>query len=249
VPRSIHAAAWWLLLIAVIGCAAHRDPGADTAPERNVGQTSIAYDSGVQGIAQQPSAPPADRLRIQNEARQAAEVLKQLVAMVLKDPKANPAMVSALTRDVAQLSTGLDAIADSRSDQEFTTAVFDMCEPEPLGAANRVGPLLIGLSARVRSVAPPQTANEKSMAWARYFDSLGETLMRIPRQCRHAQQAVADARNQSRTQTADGIQSQRRHQAAMMLLCMSAGMLAPSPNRYQFGAANRLGYAAQACEP
>jgi hypothetical protein len=172
--------------------------------------------------------------------------------MILRLPNANPRVVSGLTRDVAQLSSGLDAIADSHNDQEFTETVFGMCDQEPMQASARLGPLLVSLGAQIRATPPANAPSYQVTAWARYFDSLGETLVRIPQQCRHAQEAIAGVKAQAQTQAevqnpAVRVRAKRRREARTMLLCIAGGMLAPSPNRSPIGATARLGYALEQC--
>jgi hypothetical protein len=254
--QSIYVVGMWLLLTGAASCAARRDYMADG--QRQVPQqTAETYESVLQSTAHQQAAEATasigDRPDVQNEARQAAGVLKGLVGLILQLPKANPQVVSGLTRDVAQLSSGLDAIADSRNDQEFTAAVFGMCEQGPMQASARVGPLLIGLGASIRTNPPANAPSYQVTAWTRYFDSLGETLVRIPQQCRDAQKALAEfeARNlaQAEEQTkAAQIQADRTRAATMMLFCIAGGMLAPSSNRNPIGAAPRLGRALQQCQ-
>ena len=125
--QSLYVAGLWLLLTGAISCAARRDYAADGQGLRDR-QAAGTYQSQFQETAQlqadEATASIGDRSTVQNEARQAAGVLKGLVGLVMRLPNANPRVVSGLTRDVAQLSTGLDAIADSHNDQEFTAAVF-----------------------------------------------------------------------------------------------------------------------------
>jgi hypothetical protein len=252
---SIYVAGLWILLTGVISCAARHDYTADG--QRQVHQqTADAYESGFQQTAQQQAAEATasigDRPEVRDEARQAAGVLKGLVGMIVQLPNANPQVVSGLTRDIAQLSTGLDGIADSHNDQEFTAAVFGMCEPEPMQASARVGPLLIGLGARIRINPPANAPIDQVTGWARYFDRLGETLVRIPQQCRLARQAIAQAKAQVQAQPEaqdlPKIPAKRHHEATMILLCIAGGMLAPSSNRYPIGPAPRLGRGLEQCQ-
>ncbi|HXR35096.1 MAG TPA: hypothetical protein VN754_04070 [Candidatus Binataceae bacterium] len=255
--QSIYVAGLWLLLAGAISCAARRDYTADGQGLIDQQQPAGTYESQFQETAQQQAdeatASIGNRSEVQDEARQAAGVLKGLVGLILQFPNANPRVVSGLTQDVAQLSSGLDAIADSHNDQEFTAAVFGMCEPEPVQASTRLGPLLIGLGARITTNPPPNAPGYQVTAWARYFDSLGEALVRIPQQCRHAQAAIAQVKAQAQTQAevqnpAAKVRARRRHEARTMLLCIAAGMLAPSPNRSPIGAAARLGYGLEQCQ-
>lgn len=258
--QSIFIAALWLLLTGALSCAARRDNTAD-GQQQVYSQIPAAYENGPQQAAREQAAAAAtesigSRTEVRNDARQAASVLKGLIGLIVQLPQSNPRVVSALTRDIAQLSSGLDAIADSHNDQEFTAAVFDMCDPEPMQASARVGPLLIGLGARIRTNPPANAPSDQVIGWAQYFDRLGETLVRIPHQCRLARQAITPVKARVQEQTGqtdtDDIvpkaQARRHHEATLMLLCIAGGMLAPSPNRYQMGAAPRLGRGLEQCQ-
>jgi hypothetical protein len=245
---SIYVAGLWLLVVGVTGCAARRDYAADG--QRQDQDTSDTYESRFQEVARQQAteatASIGDRARVQSQARQAAEILKGLLGVASRTPNANPKVVSDLTRDVAQLSSGLDAIADSHNDKEFTAAVIDMCDQDSMQASTRVGPLLFGLGERIGTNPPANVPSDQVTTWSRYFQSLGETLMRIPRQCHHIHEAIAQFKAQAKAQ-ADP-QKTKRQNASMVMLCLAAGMLAPSPNRYQMGTGTRLGYAFERCE-
>jgi hypothetical protein len=254
-PQSIYVAGLWLLLVAAAGCAAHRNYTADGQRE-TVGQSAQSDETGsghqLLRPAGQDQASAAARAGIRAQARQAAGVLKGLIGSILQS-KSNPQLATSLTRDVAQLSTDLDVIADSRSDQEFTGAILALCDPEPIQASARVGPILIGLGARMRANPPVNASADQVTGWAQYFDSLGETLVRIPHQCRLARQAVVQAKaNVPARSDADDpaprTAVRRPRQANLMLLCIAGAMLAPSPNRYPIGAAQRLGRGLEQCE-
>ncbi|HKD69913.1 MAG TPA: hypothetical protein VKB84_23945 [Candidatus Binataceae bacterium] len=254
--HCIRVAGLSLLVTAAFGCAAHRNYRADSQSPGSQ-QPAAAQESGSEDVARQQAvevtASIGDRTQVKNQARQAAGVLKGLLALVTQLPNANPHVVLGLTRDVGQLSSGLDAIADSRDDQQFTTAVFSMCEPESVQASERVGPLLIGLAARIRANPPAKVPSDQVATWMRYFDALGETLVRIPGQCRHAEEAIARAKAQVQVHVREGqpaptIEGERHHEATMMLLCIAGGMLAPSTNRYPMMASARFGNAFQQCQ-
>jgi hypothetical protein len=260
-PQSVYLAGLCLLVTASLGCAAHHDYAADSqsqGSQQTVFAPATSQSETRFEIAQQQAAEVAgsdgSRRQVRNEARQAANTLKELVGVVSQVPNANQQVVAGLTRDVAQLSSGLDAIADSRNDQEFTAAVFGMCEPEPIQASNRVGPLLIGLAARLRVNPPANAPADQVNVLTQYFDTLGETLVRIPRQCRRAQEEVTRTKVQAQEDDAGDqapaarMRARRHRVATSMLDCMAAGMLAPSPNRYQLGTVSRFGYAVQLCQ-
>jgi hypothetical protein len=253
---AIHVAGLWLLLIVgLMSCSARRDYAADgqgQAGHASADSYQNQFGPAAQQQADNATASVGDRPRVQSQARQAAEVLKGLVGLVLQLPNTNPKVVSGLTQDVAQLSSGLDAIADSHSDQEFTAAVFGVCEADSLQACSRLGPLLFGLGTRVRIKPPANVPADQVIAWAQYLESLGETLVRVPRQCHRAQEAIAEAKAQAGGQAGSlkstGVHSRRRRVASNLMLCMAAGMLAPSPNRFQLSTPARIGYAVQQCQ-
>jgi hypothetical protein len=247
---SIYVAGLWLLVIGVTGCATRGEYTADGQRQADQ-ETADTHESQFQEVARQQAAEATasirDRARVESQARQAAGILKGLLGLVSHTPNANQKVVSGLTLDVAQLSSGLDAIADSHNDKEFTAAVFEMCDKDSMQASTRVGPLLFGLGERIGSNPPANVPSDQVTTWAQYFEGLGETLIRIPRQCHHIQEAIAQFKAQAKAQ--DEPQRTKRHRdASMVMLCLAAGMLAPSPNRYPMGTGTRFGYAFERCQ-
>lgn len=55
--------------------------------------------------------------------------------IVANAQKLNPQLVALFTADSALVSSGLAAIADSKTDDQFTAAVFDMCDAQRRMAA------------------------------------------------------------------------------------------------------------------
>ncbi len=247
---SVYVAGLWLLVTGVMGYAARRDYTANDqrqADQENAGTYESQFQEAAQKQAAQATASIGDRAGVQSQARQAAGILKELLGLVSQTPKANPKVVSGLTRDVAQLSSGLDAIADSHNDKEFTAAVFDMCDQDSMQASTRLGPLVFELGERIKTNPPAHVPSDQVTTWALYLESLGETLVRIPRQCHHVHEAMARLKAQAKEQ-GEPQEAKRHRDASMLMLCLAAGMLAPSPNRFQMGTEARLGYAFQRCQ-
>lgn len=254
--RAFCAAGLWLLVAGASGCAVRHDympndqkPAAAQAGTRNETEGTGSQQAALKQVGE-VTGFAGDRSQVRNLARQTAMVLKGLLGLVSQAPNANQQVVAGLTRDVAQLTSGLDAIADSANDQEFSAAVFEMCQPETTSASARVGPLLIGLAARIEASPPKNVPEDKVSALAHYFDSMGETFVRIPAQCRLA--SAAKEQNQAKGQSEEPTdaaekQPEHRRQANLMMLCIAANMGAPSPNKYPMGTMARLGYAMGQC--
>lgn len=179
------------MLLNVPGCAPNR---ADW----------IAQAANQEAKSATSSIGNVQEVRIQ--ARQGAAMLKNLSAMVLKDPHSNAQLAALFDRYCAQLSSGLDAIADSQTDEQFTAAVFGMCEPDRKDAASRVGLVMTSLATRIRANPPPNVQQEEVQHWVNYFDTFGERLINIPTECDHARAAMAEADAQER-------QAEIQHQA------------------------------------
>ncbi len=87
-------------------------------------------------------------------------------------------------------------MAQSRqTDEQFTAAVFGMCEPQRRDAASRVGQLMTGMAARIRANPPA-----KGPHWQNYFDTFGERLINIPTECDHASATMAQAEAQEQAE-------------------------------------------------
>jgi hypothetical protein len=252
VSYYVWLAGLWLVVTGAIGCVANDGnvaEGQDVVVEESDGRRETTSEAIAQEKVSEVTASIGNQAELQNQARQAAGVLKQLDGLILQSPNAKPEAVSSLTRDIAELSTDFDAIADCHNSREFTAAVFDMCEPEPVQASARLGPWLIAFGARMGAKPPPKVPAGQVAAWAQYFGSLGETLIRIPRRCRDVRKSIAqeEAAAKAQEQAAD-VQAKRRREASLMLLCLSGGMAAPSPNRYPMNAMAKLGSALQGCQ-
>ena len=84
-----------------ISCAARHDYTADgqgLVDPQPAGTYESRFQQTAQHQAGQATASIGDRSEVQNEARQAAGVLKGLVGLILQFPNANPRVVSGMTR-------------------------------------------------------------------------------------------------------------------------------------------------------
>jgi hypothetical protein len=183
-PRRLNRARLAGLLVVLMGVSA-------CAPNREQWMAQAATHE-----AQVATGTIGSEQEVRTQARQGASVLKGLSALVLKDPHASAQVSAAFGRDCAQLSSGLDAIADSQTDEQFTAAVFGMCAPQRRDAAARVGQLMTGMAARIRANPPPKVPLEEIQHWQNYFDTFGERLINIPTECDHASATMAQAEAQ-----------------------------------------------------
>ncbi len=170
-------------LVVWTGCAPDRSQWMEQAASQ---QAQIATG----GIGSQQE--------VRTQARQGAGLLRGLSAMMLKNPQISSHVATAFQADCTQLSSGLDAIADSQSDEQFTAAVFSMCDPQRRAAASRVGQLMTGMATQIRAHPPANVPDAEVAHWENYFDTFGERLVNIPSQCDHASQAMAEADTQER---------------------------------------------------
>ena len=155
-------------------------------------------------IATGPIGTP-DQVKMQ--ARDGAKVLKGLSALMVRNSqKLNPQLVALFTADSAQVSSGLDAIADSKTDDQFTASVFNMCDAQRRAAAPRVGQVLVGMANGMRAKPPANIPPEQSQQTADYFDTFGERMINIPTECDRAEAGMAEA-------SAREQQSEVQHQA------------------------------------
>jgi hypothetical protein len=87
-------------------------------------------------------------------SRQASAVLTSLAANIAANPpKGQLQAAFGFSRDTSEVSSGLLAIAESKTDEKFTNAVFAMCDPVRKDAAPRVGGALLviaGASSQAR---------------------------------------------------------------------------------------------------
>jgi hypothetical protein len=110
----------------------------------------------AQQQAKVATGPIGETKEVKAESRQAASLLRSLAAGVLNPPQGvNPQIASAFAQDAGQISSGLDALADSQTDEQFTEAVFAMCDPDRKAAAPRVGQVMLGIANGIRTKPPP----------------------------------------------------------------------------------------------
>ena len=83
-------------------------------------------------------------------------MLKELSAQLVRNPPkgANPQVAAAFTTDASEVSAGLDSIAESKTDDQFTASVFNMCDAQRRDAAPRVGHVLVGIATNIRAKPP-----------------------------------------------------------------------------------------------
>ena len=103
-------------------------------------------------------------------------MLKELSAELVRNPPkgANPQVVGGFTADAAEISAGLDSIADSKTDEQFTASVFNMCDAQRRDAAPRVGHVLVGIATMIRAKPPVNAPPEQVQQVSNYFDTFGE---------------------------------------------------------------------------
>jgi len=176
--------AWIVYPIALLlfGCAPNREEWMSRAATQ---QAQVA--TGSIGNEQ----------KIRNESRFGAQVLRTLSEQASKAaPNAgqNKQAAIAFAQNAILISSGLDSIADSQTDAQFTEAVWAMCDSDRRTAAPFVGQMLLGIAntARERSVSDPSHTQVLEHT-ATYMDTFGERLINIPSECDHANAAMAEA--------------------------------------------------------
>ncbi|MFZ0890100.1 MAG: hypothetical protein WA005_16775 [Candidatus Binataceae bacterium] len=155
--------------------------------------------------AQSATGTIGDEQQVRTQARQAASMLRGLSPMFVKVAP-NSQVAAGVGGDCAQLSSGLDAIADSQTDGQFTGSVFRMCDPPRKVAASRIGQLMTAMASLLRAKPPQNAPPQQVEQWARYFETFGGRLINIPSQCDAASGAMAQAREEER-------QAEIQHQA------------------------------------
>jgi hypothetical protein len=164
---------------------------------------------------------------VRSQARDGAQVLKGLSAFMARNPRnLNPNVVAAFTADMAQLSSGLDAIADSRTDDQFTSSVFNMCDARRRVAAPRVGHVLVGMANNIRGNPAANVPSEQVQQTANYFDTFGERMINIPTECDSAKAAMQEAAQ--REQAAEA-----QHQANVAAAVNAAELIFAGADVYQ----------------
>jgi hypothetical protein len=131
---------------------------------------------------------------VRTQAAQGAAVLNALAANIASNPPAGSKQVaSAFVNDAAEISSGLRAIADTHDDDQFTNAVFAMCQPVRREAAPRVGHVLLGLAGVIQTKPSPNMTDQSRAQAASYFSTFGERLIDIPAKCEQAGQQLDEA--------------------------------------------------------
>jgi hypothetical protein len=132
--------------------------------------------------------------QIRAQARDGAHLLKEIsAALVRNPPKGNQQAVQLFTTDAAEVSAGLDAIADSQTDDQFTASVFNMCDAQRRAAAPMVGHFLVGVANGIRAKPPGNVPPQQVEQQANYFSTFGERMINVPTQCDRAQAGMAEA--------------------------------------------------------
>jgi len=122
------------------------------------------------------------------------------------------------TADSALVSSSLDAIADSKTDDQFTAAAFNMCDAQRRAAAPRVGEVLVGMANGIRAKPPPSVPAEQVQHEAQYFSTFGERMINVPTECDQAQAGMVDA-------SAREQQAEAEHQANVTAAVNAAELL------------------------
>lgn len=186
-------------------------------------------------IATGPIGTP-DQVRMQ--ARDGAQVLKNLAALMVGNSNANPQVVAAFTADTAQLTSGLDAIADSKTGDQFAASVFNMCDDQRRAAAPRVGQLMVGMANNIRANPPKGVPPDQVQQTAKYFETFGERMINVPTQCNQAQAQMAAAQ-------ASVQQAQAQHQANIAAAVNAAELIFAGAVVYESAVASRPVYIQQ----
>lgn len=133
--------------------------------------------------------------QVRAQARDGARMLKDLSAGLVRNPPkgANSQVVAGFTTDAAEISAGLDAIADSKTDEQFTASVFNMCDAQRRDAAPRVGHVLVGMATGIRAHPPVNAPPQQVAQVSNYFDTFGERMINVPTECDRAQAGMAEA--------------------------------------------------------
>jgi hypothetical protein len=133
-----------------------------------------------------------DVAEVKREAGQASAVLDKLSSMMTANPaKGHEAAAAAFAADAYEVSSGLSEIADSKTDSQFTNAVWGMCVANRKEAEPRVGRAMLIFSGVLDSKAPANAQNrEQTIA---YFRTFGHRLINMPVKCDQAGNAMAEA--------------------------------------------------------
>jgi hypothetical protein len=156
---------------------------------------------------------------VKAQARQAAGLLNALAEAALsKPPAGNQQVASAFSHDALEVSSGLQAIAESQTDEAFTNAVFGMCDSDRQAASPRVGRVMMGIAAAMRNHPPANMTLQQRQSAISYFETFGGRLINIPTECEQANKAMAEAGAQEQ-------QAEAEHQANVNRALAAAAVL------------------------
>lgn len=146
-------------------------------------------------LGRHATEPIGNPEQVRAESRRASAVLTSLATSIAaaNPPKGQQQIALAFSRDTSEISSGLLAIADSKTDAQFTNAVFAVCEPARREAAPRVGGALLALAGGIQSNPPANMTEEEQTQGYNYFATFGERLIDIPSKCQQASGAIAEA--------------------------------------------------------
>jgi len=168
-----------LHLAALVGCGPNR---------------SQWMNSAAQEQAKSATETIGDAEGVRRQAGEAATVLTRLSApWASNPPKGQQAAALQFVRDSAEISSGLRAIADSKTDAQFTNAVFAMCDPVRRQAAPRVGLVMIAFAGNIQSHPPANMSAEDQEQAFNYFSTFGQRMVAVPTRCDQAAGAMAEA--------------------------------------------------------
>jgi hypothetical protein len=159
------------------------------APNRSEWMNSAAKEQ-----ARSATDTIGDTDGVRRQAGEAATVLTSLSApWASNPPKGQEAAALQFVRDSAEISSGLRSIADSKTDGQFTDAVFAMCDPARRAAAPRVGFVLIAFAGNIQSHPPANTSVTAQQQAINYFSTFGQRMVAVPTKCDQAAGAMAEA--------------------------------------------------------
>jgi hypothetical protein len=168
-----------VFLAASVGCGPNRSEWMNSAAQEQakIGTETIGDADGVR-----------------RQAGEAATVLTRLSApWASNPPKGQQAAALQFVQDSAEISSGLRAIADSKGDAQFTSAVFGMCDPVRRQAAPRVGLVMIALAGNIQTHPPANMSEEDQQQAFNYFSTFGQRMVGVPTKCDQVAEAMAEA--------------------------------------------------------
>jgi hypothetical protein len=132
---------------------------------------------------------------VRAEAAQGSAWLNNLASVITANPpNGNQQTALAIAHDAAEVSTGLQDIAASQTDAQFTNAVFGLCTTARKEACPRIGHLLLAIAGAVQSHPPlPDSSEQDKAQFVSYFQTFGQRLIAIPDKCEQASAAMAEA--------------------------------------------------------